>query len=510
MCSYLIPVSGRPIAETTVQHVTAEDMRNPDIAKQVEDFDKALTIRMDDTNFQLQVDPNDFYLEDVYDDPAYGDSSTTPTDKEYETPNDIEDADDIGVYDKLIGATFLLDPNLNNTNIGTRATVVKRATDHSGKPIGRAHANPLLDTREYEVQLEDGTYDKYFANTIAENLWSQCDDEGREHLAFGEIIEHRKNARAVHIADGFDISSNGSRKPKKTTVGWELLIEFKDGSTKWVTLKDVKDSNPVELAEYAVANKLQEEPAFKWWVNFVLKKRHRVINKLKQKYWRTTHKFGIRLPKNTQEALRLDAENGNDLWEQSLKKEMAKASVAYVPVDDCTPEQVRKNQVPSLTAFTEIKCHIIFDVKMDFSRKARFVAGGHMTDTPTSLTYSSVVSRDSVKLAFLIAALNGVDIMACDIGNAYLNAPCREKIWFVAGAECGEHSGKVMKLVRALYGLKSSGAAWRAMFAEFIINGLGFTPTRIDPDVYNRTSCKPSGEAYYEYLLCCMSPTEVK
>ena len=82
------------------------------------------------------------------------------------------------------------------------------------------------------------------------------------------------------------------------------------------------------------------------------------------------------------------------------------------------------------------------------------------------ITYSSVVSRDSVRLAFLIEALNDLDIMSCDIGNTYLNAPCREKIWFQAGLECGEHQGKVCVCVQALYGLKSSGASWRAMFAE--------------------------------------------
>ena len=62
---------------------------------------------------------------------------------------------------------------------------------------------------------------------------------------------------------------------------------------------------------------------------------------------------------------------------------------------------------------------MIFDVKMDFTRKARFVVGGHLTDAPSSVTYSRVVSRDSVCLAFLVAALNGLDVMACDIGNTY-------------------------------------------------------------------------------------------
>ena len=101
---------------------------------------------------------------------------------------------------------------------------------------------------------------------------------------------------------------------------------------------------------------------------------------------------------------------------------MSKISVAYVGIDNCTPEQVISKQYPSLIGFKLIKCHIIFDIKLCFTRKARFVAGGHMTEAPTSLTNSSVVSRDSVKIAFLVAAFNNLEIMACDIGYAYLNA----------------------------------------------------------------------------------------
>ena len=74
---------------------------------------------------------------------------------------------------------------------------------------------------------------------------------------------------------------------------------------------------------------------------------------------------------------------------------------------------------------------------MDFTSKARFVAGGHTSEAPASITYSSVVSRYSARLAFTIAALSGVDVMSCDLDNAYLNVMCREKIWFEGGTECG-------------------------------------------------------------------------
>ena len=99
---------------------------------------------------------------------------------------------------------------------------------------------------------------------------------------------------------------------------------------------------------------------------------------------------------------------------------------------------------------SRIRCHVIFHVKIDFTREARFVAGGHTTDTPGLITYSSVVSRNSVQLAFLIAGLNDLDILAGDETNAYLNASCREKIWFKGGVETDEERGKVLIVTCAL------------------------------------------------------------
>jgi hypothetical protein len=82
--------------------------------------------------------------------------------------------------------------------------------------------------------------------------------------------------------------------------------------------------------------------------------------------------------------------------------------------------------------YQEIRCHVIFDVKMeDFRRKSRFVAGGHTTDTPPSMIYASVVSRESVRIALTLAALNDLNVKMADIENAYLTAPITEKVWTV-------------------------------------------------------------------------------
>jgi hypothetical protein len=82
------------------------------------------------------------------------------------------------------------------------------------------------------------------------------------------------------------------------------------------------------------------------------------------------------------------------------------------------------------------------------------VAGGHVTDPPVSITFSSVVSRESVRIAFLIAALNDLNKLAADIENEYLNAPTDEKVYTITGKEFGEDANNVAIIVRALYGLK--------------------------------------------------------
>ena len=145
---------------------------------------------------------------------------------------------------------------------------------------------------------------------------------------------------------------------------------------------------------------------------------------------------------------------------------------------------------------------MIFDIKMDglFTRKARLVADGHKTKPPTSITYSSVVSRDSVRIILTIASLNSLEVSACDIGNAYLNALCREKLWTVAGPEFGSEKGAMMIIARALYGLKSSGAAWRATLAQ-TMEQLGYKPTQADPDVRIKRASKGDGSPHYKIML---------
>ena len=254
--------------------------------------------------------------------------------------------------------------------------------------------------------------------------------------------------------------------PKKTTQGWDLLVERNDFYSSWIPLKYLKASNPVELAKYAAENRLYVEPAFKWWARDVLRRHNIIIAQVNSKYWHTTHKFGIRVPKSIGKALSIDKENENTLWYTAIQKEMKNVRVTFEAWDEGSLEDARRGQ--KLVGYQEICCHMIFDIKMDgrFTRKARYVSGGHTTNPPSSIMYSSVVLIDIIRIAFILADLNDVEITSAEIGNEYLNAKCQEKIWTVAGTEFGSEKGKVVLVVRALYGLNSPGAAWRQMLAQ--------------------------------------------
>jgi hypothetical protein len=102
------------------------------------------------------------------------------------------------------------------------------------------------------------------------------------------------------------IKHGSNKKVRKTTNNWNLCVEWKDGTTSWERLVNLKESNPVEVAEYAAAKSLLEAPAFVWWSPHVLKKRSRIIADVTKRYHKWTHNFGIEVPKSWDDCVTLD------------------------------------------------------------------------------------------------------------------------------------------------------------------------------------------------------------
>jgi hypothetical protein len=129
------------------------------------------------------------------------------------------------------------------------------------------------------------------------------------------------------------------------------------------------------------------------------------------------------------------------------------------------------------------------------------VAGGHMVDAPSFLTYSSVVSRETVRIALTIAALHDLDVKAADVENASLTAPTTEKVWTVCDPEFGPDQGKKALIVRALYGLKGSGASYRNHISD-CMRHLQYEPCKADPDLWMKPMTRPEDD--FQYYACVL------
>ena len=98
----------------------------------------------------------------------------------------------------------------------------------------------------------------------------------------------------------------------------------------------------------------------------MLKKRERILSKIKSKYWQRTHKYGIRIPKTVREALEIEKANGNHLWWEALMKEMKNVRPAF---------EVFEGTISDLpVGYQQIKCHVIWDVKLGENFRRKFFA----------------------------------------------------------------------------------------------------------------------------------------
>jgi hypothetical protein len=122
------------------------------------------------------------------------------------------------------------------------------------------------------------------------------------------------------------------------------------------------------------------------------------------------------------------------------------------------------------------------------------VAEGNLTAPPKDSVYSGVGTLRSLQLCMFLTELNGLKVEAADIGNAYLETYTKEKLYIIAGYEFGDRQGNVLVIVKALYGLRTSGARFHEKFAD-TLKDMGFNPCKADQDVWMK-DCT----THYEYI----------
>ena len=493
MCQWVLKANGKVVPQRTTRPLHTDELHSPTEKRKREVFDELIERRWGTSiNPPAENTPkDDEYVEYSDDDEPV---RTLPEIDELEEEAGV---DEVGnsinqqpVYDKYLSAEV----SLQHEGQLQTGKVMRRTLGSNGNTIGKYNDLPIMNSMIYDVEFPDGQIKEYAANVIAENILSQVDDEGFGHTLLSSIVDYKKDITAVPMAEKY-ISIN-KRQPKlcKTTKGWKLLVEWKTGNRTWIPLKDLKELNPIEVAEFAKARGIATEPAFAWWVPYTLKKRDVIAHAVTARTKVKRSKYGIKIPLTIEEANQFDREMGSDchLWRDALMLEMRNVGIAFEILDE---------GIAPPKGWKRASGHLVFDVKMDFTRKARWVLDGHKCANPEGSTYAGVVSRESVRICLTYAALNDLDVTGADIRNAYLQAPSSQKDFIVCGPEFGlENVGKCALIRRALYGGKAAGRDFRNHLRA-CMHHLDYKSCPADPDVWMRPKIKADGGKYWEYVL---------
>ena len=300
--------------------------------------------------------------------------------------------------------------------------------------------------------------------------------------------------------------------------------QWNGGQTTWEHLKEMREDYPKMTAQYIVNNKVSRSKRggdrVLQWAKKVVRDMDRTVRRItrlydlylddhdevrmvrrvqknskkKRKKFTTTpiFKYGIEVPRTTEQAKRIDEENGNTFWQDAFEKE-----VNALLEMDCFEFHPSGYHATLGDEWQRTTLHMIFDVKQNLQRKCRLVAGGHLVDMLDIQVYSSTVKSISVQLLHVISHKANLEQLCGDIGNAFPNAYTNEKVYIPkAGVEFGERAGKCIVIKKALYGLCSSSERFHAHLAD-TLRSFGFAQTRFDNDVWIRLD--ESGK-HYEYI----------
>ena len=230
MTQFVLTEKGTVIRIQTLRSLAPAEMNSPSESKKKKDFMKIITLKFGDSRnppanwntrnkkkwdddildgetiaqFDAGLKPHVISVAKVevwYDD----DESDTENDKfdtlSYVNDKNIEEIDQIPDLDQYLTAEVLL---LQNGEYMQAAGVISRAKDDDDNAIAEYNRNPILDGRAYDVMFPDGAVQQYSANVIAQNLYSQVDEEDYRYQLLAGILTHRKNEQAVEKENALD------------------------------------------------------------------------------------------------------------------------------------------------------------------------------------------------------------------------------------------------------------------------------------------------------------------
>ena len=296
----------------------------------------------------------------------------------------------------------------------------------------------------------------------------------------------------------------------------ELICKYYNGQEEVHPFSLVQADDPLMVAKYVTSSdhKINSnlEKAYGRWARHFLRKLRRVTRRLEKVFHseesqpigrrpRTRkkpgankrasrkEKYGITIPNTYKEAVAEDVTNGNTLWQTAVRTEIA-ALIHH----NCFEFKTKRFKPNKNYQYAPLK--LVFELKQDLRRKARLVIQGFKVDPRGLSTRSTVVKNVSVRLLDVIAHRDNLNTLCGDIGNAFIQAKTKEKVFSICGPEFGEYHKCKIIIKKALYGLTTSALQWRNLFADFL-RSLGFKAARYDRDVWLRPRSSMDG---YDYI----------
>ena len=373
----------------------------------------------------------------------------------------------------LIGRTFLKETE--NDGQRFRARIVRAIIDKENEVKKDPKYIKFLCEVDGDTADEILSYNQILDYIERDNLDQENDTE--QLYRFRRISAHQGPLRPT------DKDYKGS--------SYNVLVEWESGEITYEPLDMIAQDDPVTCAEYAKRNGLLEAPGWKRFKSIAKndKKLERMVNQAKLKNYRREPywKFGYLVPRTHAQAVEIDQRNGNTKWQDAEATEMSQLMEYNTFIDkgkgDIAPD-----------GYKRIRCQMIYDVKHDGRHKCRLVAGGHLTDPGTDSNYSGVVSLRGIRLVAFLAELNRLELWGADVGNAYLEARTKEKVYIIGGPEFGALEGHTLLVYKALYGLRTSGLCWHQRFAD-VLRSMGFITCKAENDIWMREH-----QGLYEYI----------
>ena len=364
----------------------------------------------------------------------------------------------------LLGRSFLLPPEDN----------------------GEHHMAKIIDIDDHGQPLEDIKFKLKINKDQAEEIMSynqlmdyiqkgtDAEEDPDSLLKFRDIVSHQGPLESI------DPDQKGSK--------YNVMVEWESGEVTYEPLTLISKDDPITCAVYAKKHDLLDTTG---WNH---PKRHakipkRLIRADKQSWIRQVrasarYQHGFQVPKDYNDAIRLDKENSNTHWQDAMNLELTGKA------------QFHNGKAVTPDGFQKIRVHFVYAVKHDGRSKARLVADGHLTKEPVESIYFGVASLRSLRMVVFLSQLNDLKIWGADVGIAYLEVYTDEKLCTIAGPEFKELQGHPLIMIKAMHGTHSGGARWHDRLFD-ILQELKFKPSKADPDVWMRP--EPGGTCY-EYI----------